>query len=152
VDQTGEGAFTTTSLQVNIDGLNDFRTFLGLEVDANLQPGSRDVINDHTMGVRFGSRNPGHNVGVATNSYHGALDTSTKNLLEYVRTANLLTRAIYIVMDQYRSADLTAGGTSMALSTAMGGAVVEAKSETDRETYRATGHSAATASVQVSPL
>ena len=140
VRQGDEGAFVTTSLQVNIDGLNDFRALVGLEVDTNLEPGSDDVINDHVMGVRFGSRNPGHHMGTATKDYHDALDVSTKNLLAYVRTANLLTRTINIVMDQYQSVDLTAAGSSISLNKALDGAVQEAVSEGHRETYRGTGH------------
>ena len=142
VGQGDEVAFTTASIQVDIDGLSDFRTFLGSEVDANLGPGSHDVINDHVMGVRFGRRNPGHHVGEATTAYHDALNTSTGNLTEYVRTARTLTHLIQIVVARYRTADLTAAGSAPDLNAALIDAVKAMNapdSETNRETYRATG-------------
>jgi hypothetical protein len=134
--------FTATSIEVDIDGLSDFRTFLTSEVDTNLRPGSDDVIYDHVMGVRFGHKNPGFNMGRATGSYDGALKSSTSNLYEYVKTADTLTQLIRQVLEKYRTSDLTAAGSSNQLD------VVLAKtrkimdipdSETDRETYRATG-------------
>jgi hypothetical protein len=142
VGQGDEVAFTTTSIQVDIDGLSDFRSFLSSEVDANLRPGSDDVIYDHVMGVRFGHHNPGYNVGEATTSYRGALINSTHNLDEYVKTARTLTQLIRIVEEKYRAADLTAAGSGKDLTTALTGAMDAMKvpdSETDRETYRATG-------------
>jgi hypothetical protein len=149
VGQGDEVAFTTTSIQVDVDGLSDFRTFLGSELDANLGPGSHDVINDHVMGVRFGRHNPGHHVGEATSAYHSALETSTGNLNEYVRTARTLTQLIHIVVARYRTADLTAAGSAPDLNAALTDAVKAMNapdSETNRETYRATGRPA------VSPL
>ena len=142
VEQGDKGAFTTTSIQVDIDGLGDFRSFLSSEVDANLRPGSDDVIYDHVMGVRFGHRNPGFNVGQATSSYRGALVNSTNNLDEYVKTARTLTQLIRIVEESYRAADLTAAGSGNDLNTALAGAMEAMKvpdSETDRETNRAIG-------------
>jgi hypothetical protein len=143
VGQGDEVAFTTTSIQVDIDGLSDFRAFLSSEVDANLRPGSDDVIYDHVMGVRFGHRNPGYNVGEATTSYRGALVNSTNNLDEYVKTARTLTQLIHIVENTYRTADLTAAGSGKDLNTALSDAMDVMRvpdSETDREMYRATGN------------
>ena len=142
VRQGDENAFTTTSIQVDIDGLSDFRAFLSSELHANLQPGSDDVYHDHVMGVRFGHRNPGYHVGEATSSYHRALDNSTNNLYEYVKTARTLTQLIRIVVDTYRTADLTAAGSSNDLNDALGDALTAMNTpdiETDRELYRATG-------------
>ena len=134
-------AFTTTSIQVNIDDLSSFRTFLCRELDANLQPGLNDVTNAHSLGVRFGQRNPGHHVGEATTAYHGALDISTSNLHEYVRIAENLTQTIYVVLGRYRAADLTAAGTAQrldkAFSDVLKAQVTDASSELTRETYRA---------------
>jgi len=142
VGQGDEVAFTSTSIQVDIDGLSDFRAFLSSELDANLRPGSDDVINDHIMGVRFGHRNPGYNVGQATGSYHAALDNSTNNLHEYVKTAGTLTQLIRLLVERYRAADLAAAGSANDLMTTFTDAVhamTVPDSETDRETYRATG-------------
>lgn len=142
VGQGDEVAFTTTSIQVDIDGLSDFRTFLTSEVDTNLRPGSDDVIYDHVMGVRFGHKNPGYNMGQATKSYHSALDNSINNLDEYVKTGRTLTQLIRIVAGSYRAADLTSAGSGHDLNTALSSAMEIMKtpdSETDRETYRATG-------------
>jgi hypothetical protein len=134
--------FTATSIEVDIDGLSDFRTFLTSEVDANLRPGSDDVICDHVMGVRFGHRNPGYSMGQATKSYQTALENSISNLDEYVRTGRTLTQLIRIVAGTYRAADLTSAGSGHDLNTALSDAMVLMRtpdSETDRETNRATG-------------
>jgi hypothetical protein len=142
VGQGDEVAFTATSIQADIDGLSDFRTFLASEVDLNLRPGSDDVIYDHVMGVRFGHRNPGYNMGQATKSYHSALDNSINNLDEYVKTGRTLTQLIRIVAGTYRAADLTSAGSGQDLNAALSDAIDIMKtpdSETDRETYRLTG-------------
>jgi hypothetical protein len=142
VRQDGENTFTTTSIEVNVDGLGDFGTFVRRELDMNLKPGSDDVIYEHTLGVRFGFANAGHNLRQATQTYHGALVSSTNNLFEYVRTARLITQLINEVAHTYRTVNLTAAGSNHDLDQALSDAMTvvnAANSETNREAYRATG-------------
>src|SRR5262249_51325291 len=125
------------------DGLGDFRTFLNSEVATNLRPGSDDVIYEHVMGVRFGNRNPGYNVGQATSSYRGALVTSTNNLDEYANTARTLTQHIRPVIAGYRASDLSGAGSSSQLNGVLSDALKVMKtpdSETDREANRGRGN------------
>jgi hypothetical protein len=145
--QTEEAGFTATAIQVNVDDLSDFQTFLGRELRMNLQPGSDEVLNDHCMGVRFGGRNAGYNVGVATKTYFDVLTASTRNLQEYVNTSQMLVEVIGSVAGSYRASDLTAAGSTRHLDDAISAAFKarsdlranDQTSETRREAYRAAG-------------
>ena len=142
VRQDGEAAFTTTSIDVNIDSLGDFGTFVRSELDANLRPGSDDVIYEHTIGVRFGKSNAGQNVRTASHTYHDALVSSTNNLFEYVHTAQTMTQLINVMLRSYRAADLTAAGSSQTIGDSLAEAIEAAYAsdiETNRETHRDTG-------------
>jgi hypothetical protein len=148
VGVTGQGeesAFAVTSIDVNIDGLSDFKGFLSRELNLNLAPGSDEVLNDHTIGVRFGARNPGFNVHAATTSYFRTLTVSATNLQEYVHSARDVIDLIEAVMKRYRLSDLTAAGSTSLLDSALkdtNAPISASSTETDRETYRGSGHAA----------
>jgi hypothetical protein len=149
--QGDEGAFTATSIDVNIDGLDDFRGFVNRELNLNLIPGSDEVLDDHTIGVRFGARNPGFNVAAATKTYFDTLTISTMNLQEYVKTARELVDLIEAVTAKYQTSDLTSAGTTDRLDSALRDdkgnlpepTITAVDTETDREDYRGSGHAAA---------
>jgi hypothetical protein len=148
IGQDDEGAFVATSIDVNVDGLDDFKGFVSRELNLNLIPGSDEVLNDHTIGVRFGARNPGSNVVAATKTYFDTLTISTMNLQEYVKTARDFIDLIEAVTTKYRISDLTAAGTADRLDSALRddkGNLLEqpidaSSTETNRENYRASGY------------
>ena len=148
--QGDEGAFVATSIDVNVDGLDDFRGFVSRELNLNLIPGSDEVLNDHTIGVRFGARNPGPNLAAAKKTYFDTLTISTMNLQEYVRTARDFIDLIEAVMTRYRLSDLTAAGTAGMLDDAREDSngnplpppIAATATETRRENYRAGGDAA----------
>jgi hypothetical protein len=150
IGQGDEDAFAATSIDVNIDGLDDFRGFVSRELNLNLVPGSDEVLNDHAIGVRFGARNPGFNVAAATRTYFDTLTISAMNLQEYVKTARDLVDLIAAVTARYRTADLTAAGSTGLLDAALKDpagkplpkTIDASATETDRENYRGSGHAA----------
>jgi hypothetical protein len=146
-----ESAFAATSIDVDIDGLGDFRGFLSRELNLNLVPGSDEVLNDHTIGVRFGDRHPGFNMTAARSAYFDTLTVSTTNLQEYVKSARNFIDLIEEVRANYRLSDLTAAGTSDRLDlallgpdkkTPLPGPISASDTETNRENYRGGGHAA----------
>ena len=152
--QGGDDGSSATSIEVNVDDLTDFQAFLSRELNLNLEPGSDEVMYDHTMGVRFGNRSPGQNTVEAVKTYFKVLTVSTMNLQEYVRTARTLVEVVGAVTASYRASDLSAAGSTQKFGDALAAAFKESSdaasalrgSETNRETYRATGPTA------VSPL
>lgn len=104
-----------TPIEVDIDGLQDFRSFLGRELDANLRPGAQGVALDHLMGPGFGRDIVGVPVADARQRYLEALKASTANLAQYVETAEVLIEAIRQVTSQYQAADLRSEEVSHAL-------------------------------------
>jgi hypothetical protein len=151
VGATGQGDdFTTTSIQVDIDDLAEFRGFWGRELNANLRPGSEEILTDHLMGVRFGVRNAGGNVSDAVKAYFQALSVSAENLHQYIVTSERMIELIAKVQDAYRSADLTAAGSAPDLDTVLSDMVAASTkaaadypgSETNREAYRGSGNAA----------
>jgi hypothetical protein len=145
-----EGAFVATPIDVNVDGLDDFRGFVSRELNLNLIPGSDEVLNDHTIGVCFGARNPGSNVVAAKQTYFNTLTVSTMNLQEYVKTAKDFIDLIEAVAAKYRISDLAAAGTADRLESALlddNGNLLEqpitaSSTETLRENHRASGDAA----------
>jgi hypothetical protein len=145
-DRTGDegGAdLTTAPIRVDVDGLADFRTWLGRELDANLRPGADAILNDHTMGVRFGQRNAGPQLRAARETYAASLTASMTNLGEYVNASEVLIDAIRQAVANYRSADLSAADSSRILSDILAGVfaqrdtgAIDQASETRREQHR----------------
>jgi hypothetical protein len=107
---------TLTAVDVDIDGLLDFRTFLGRELDANLRPGVAGIANDHSLGVRFGADNVGFQVNAAKQRYFDSLVASTANLAAYIEAAEIIIEAIRRVIAAYGDADLSAEATSQRLN------------------------------------
>ena len=127
-------------IEVDIDGLQDFRSFLGRELDANLRPGAQGVAFDHLMGPGFGRDIVGLPMRNARERYLQALEASTANLAQYVATAEILIEAIRQVTTQYEAADLRSEEVSHALQTKIqliaDARRITAISETQREHHR----------------
>jgi hypothetical protein len=127
-------------IEVDIDGLQDFRAFLGRELDANLRPGAQHVAFDHLMGPGFGRDVVGVPVADARQRYLQALEASTANLAQYVETAEILIEAIRQVTARYEAADLRSEQVSRALHLKIQQIAdarrITALSETRREYHR----------------
>ncbi len=143
----GEGAeslphtdLKLTHVEVDVDGLNEFRSFLGRELDTNLRPGVLGINNDHSVGVGFGQRNIGLQVQAARATYHESLRTSTANLTEYVEASEILIDAINRVATKYGETDLSSAANSARVAAELSAAFSEAQSakmaERERETQR----------------
>ena len=130
-----------TPIEVDIDGLQDFRSFLGRELDANLRPGAQDVAFDHLMGAGFGRDIVGVPMANARQRYRQALEASTANLAQYVETAEVLIEAIRQVTARYEAADVRSEQISTALQLKIQQLAdarrIAAISETRREDHRA---------------
>jgi hypothetical protein len=135
-----------TPIDVNVEGLKDFREFLVRELDTNLKPGAQGIDNDHSMGVHFGALNQGVQVRAARDRYEASLRASTGNLAEYVMVAEVLIAAIHVATTKYADADLSAAASvdkiKAALTEAFNTAtneradVIKRADETQRELYR----------------
>jgi hypothetical protein len=101
-----------TPIEVDVDGLKDFRTFLVRELDTNLKPGAQGISSDHSMGAHFGAGNAGARVRAAREHYANSLQASTVNLAEYIKTAEVLIDAIHRVAAKYADADLSSAATA----------------------------------------
>ena len=102
---------TLTPIDVDVDGLTDFRAFLIRELDTNLKPAADSICSDHGMGAHFGVGNAGTQVQAARKRYAEALEASTKNLATYVSTAEIMIEAIQKVATMYANVDLSAATT-----------------------------------------
>jgi hypothetical protein len=135
-----------TPIDVNVEGLKDFREFLVRELDTNLKPGAQGIDNDHSMGVHFGALNQGVQVHAARDRYEASLRASTGNLAEYVMVAEVLIAAIHAATTKYADADLSAAASvdkiKAALTEAFNTATneradaIKREDETQRELYR----------------
>jgi len=129
-----------THVEVDVDGLTDFRSLLGRELDTNLKPGVQGITHDHSMGVGFGLRNVGNQVQAARRTYHESLRTSTANLAEYVETAEILIDAIHRVATKYGETDLSSAANSARVTAELAAAFNDAQAakivERERETLR----------------
>lgn len=137
-------------IEVNVDGLNDFRAFLARELDTNLRPAAEGISNDHGMGVHFGVGNEGARIQAARTRYAEALQASYENLAQYIAISEILIEAIRTVTATYSEADLSAASRSKAITDTLVNAVSggiklhqqaiadEVEHETQRETRRGT--------------
>jgi hypothetical protein len=105
-----------THIDVDVDGLKDFRSFLVRELDANLKPGAQGISNDHGGGAHFGIGNAGVQVQAARKRYADALQASIDNLTQYVAAAEIFIEAIQTVTAKYTEADLSSASKSQAVS------------------------------------
>jgi hypothetical protein len=101
-----------TPIEVDVDGLRDFRDFLVRELDTNLRPGVDAIRNDQAMGARFGIGHAGAQVQAARLHYADVLRAASGNLAQYVVAAEILIEAIRIVTINYTDADLAAAANS----------------------------------------
>jgi hypothetical protein len=135
---------TLAPIDVDVDGLKDFRSFLIRELDTNLKPGAQGITNDHGMGAQFGIDNAGAQVQAARKRYAETLQISLNNLAQYVSTAEILIEAIQTVATKYTDADLSAQAASdavgrdllIAVDTAARARDEAIQREADQETQR----------------
>jgi hypothetical protein len=110
-------------VEVDLAGLDDFRTFVSRELDANLRPSTDTIAVYHRRGVAFGDRHAGSSVRTARYRYQESLATAAANMAAYLQTAEVLITAIRKIARDYRDADLASAAGSAAvngeLSTAM---------------------------------
>lgn len=135
-------------IDVDVDGLEDFRSFLARELDMNLRPAAETIRYDHGTGVHFGIGNAGLRVQAARKRYANALQASCENLAEYIAIAEILIHAIHLVTRDYSEADLSAAARSSKVTAILLGAVAQGfrdreeaanlavAQETERELYR----------------
>lgn len=116
-------------IDVDVDGLRDFRTFLLRELDTNLRPAAHGIVNDHSMGVHFGAANQGINVRLARDRYDRSLKASTANLAEYISVAELLATVIHEVSTRYTDADLSSSASVGKLNDVLAAAFNAAASQ-----------------------
>lgn len=105
-----------THIEVEVDGLGEFRTVLDLEMQGNVSPMSTEVGTRFRPGAAFGRDSDGGGVLGARRRYYHNLRDSTTLLAVYTETARLLARAINRLRQQYEEADLA---SSEAMAAAM---------------------------------
>jgi hypothetical protein len=96
-----------THLEVDVEGLDDFRKLVGQELEANLRPAAAGIKNDHELGVAFGLQNPSLLVREAQLRYGQVLEDSTRALTTYIAAAEHLIEAIGRISASYRDTELT---------------------------------------------
>jgi hypothetical protein len=113
-------------VEVDLAGLDDFRTFVSRELDANLRPSTDTIAVDHRRGVAFGDRHAGPSVQSARNRYQESLATAAANLSSYLDTAEVLIAAIGRIGRDYRDVDLASAAGSAAVNRELTAAMVAA--------------------------
>ena len=113
-------------VEVDLGGLDDFRTFVSRELDANLRPSADTIMVDHRRGVGFGDRNVGASIQAARRRYYETLTTSAANMSAYVDTAEILINAIRRVAHDYRDVDLASAAGSATVNRELTAAMVAA--------------------------
>lgn len=116
-----------THYQVEIDGLDEFRSLLGRELDTNLRPAAERIFEDHGLGAAFGRGIPGHDVRLAREKYRYVLDGSIRMLAIYIAVAEHLTQTLAEIADEYRDADLTSAAMGEAIRARLDDATRQAK-------------------------
>jgi hypothetical protein len=113
-------------VEVDLDGLDDFRTFVSRELAGNLRPSTDTIAVDHRRGVGFGDHNVGASVQTARRRYDETLATSTANMVSYIQTAEVLIDAIRRIAYDYRETDLTSAAGSAAVNRELSAAMIAA--------------------------
>jgi hypothetical protein len=113
-------------VEVDLAGLDDFRTFVSRELDANLRPSADTIAVDHRRGVAFGDRHAGPSVQAARYRYQESLATAAANLSAYLDTAEVLIAAIRRIGREYRDVDLTSAAGSAAVNRELTAAMAAA--------------------------
>lgn len=107
--------FDVAAIQVDVDSLKDFRSFLGRELDANLRPGAERVKQEHLMGAGFAHDIVSDSVQAVRAHYGDQLWTAINNLAAYIETSEVFIEAIQRVVARYEVADLRSEEVSKAL-------------------------------------
>jgi hypothetical protein len=95
-------------IQVDVDDLASFRSFLERELTQNLSPAAQSVIREHSLGPGFGWNSVSMQVQATHDQYATALKISTLNMAKYVHLAEALVSAMQDVMSGYRDSDFNA--------------------------------------------
>ncbi|HEX6871374.1 MAG TPA: hypothetical protein VF163_09785, partial [Micromonosporaceae bacterium] len=114
-------------VEVDISGLDDFRTLLGRELDANLRPAVADINRDHSLGVGFGARLAGGRIQAARRKYYESLTSSVANLSAYVTAAEILTDAIRRVTSRYHDTDMASAAGAARINAELSAAFLHAQ-------------------------
>jgi hypothetical protein len=113
-------------VEVDLAELDDFRSFVSRELDANLRPSADTIAVDHRRGVAFGDRHAGTSVQTARFRYQESLATAVANLSAYLDTAEVLIAAIRRIGRDYRDVDLASAAGSAAVNRELTTAMVVA--------------------------
>ena len=113
---TDDGQPTLVGIQVDVDDLASFRSFLDHELTQNLSPAAHSVIREHSLGPGFGLNSVSMQVQSTQDQYATALKISTLNMARYVHLAEALISAMQDVMSSYRDSDLKAQDLTDAIS------------------------------------
>jgi hypothetical protein len=114
-------------VEVDLGGLDDFRTLVSRELDGNLRPATHGITADHRRGVGFGDQNVGSAIQAARARYSETLATATANMTAYVESAEVLIEAIRRVSRNYRDVDLSSAAGSMAVNSELTAAMIAAR-------------------------
>jgi hypothetical protein len=106
-------------VEVDVEGLTDFRNLLDRELETNLRPAATGIQADHMLGVGFGRANPSTQMRAAQEKYRQVLQDSVETLAKYVAVSENLIEAITSISTRYRDADLTASALATELNAAI---------------------------------
>jgi len=122
-----------THVEVDVEGLTDFRNLLDHELEENLRPAATGIQADHMLGVGFGRANPSPKMRSAQEEYRKVLQDSIETLAKYVAISENLVAAITRVSVLYRDADLTASAMATELNAAIAAAQTAFQDKVERE-------------------
>ena len=116
-----------THVEVDVEGLTDFRNLVDRELEANLRPAATGIQADHMLGVGFGRANPSAQMRAAQEKYRQVLQDSVEALATYVAVSERLVEAITRVSARYRDADLTSAAMANELRVELNAVAAEAQ-------------------------
>src|SRR5262245_42793474 len=110
-----QAAMALAPIDVDIDSLDAFRSFVARELETNLSPAVAGINNDHAGGADFGMHNPGDQVQLVRKKYFDALLMTVTNLTAYVNLSEDIIQAIGRVVAGYQQSDLSASDSIKAV-------------------------------------
>jgi hypothetical protein len=119
----GQQAFESGMVDVDIQGLDDFRDLLRSELDANFKPVTERVIMEHRAGVTFGARNASGEMQAVRLTYAHCLGRAMQNLAAYVEASEILIAAAARIAGSYRRTDELAAANIRTIESALKSAV-----------------------------
>jgi hypothetical protein len=116
-----------THVEVDLHGLDDFRSLVARELDSNLRPAVEGVCVEHRQGVGFGARIAAGEVQVARLRYHTCLASAMANMAAYVEASEVLISALRTISRNYSDADLASAAGSAAVTRELAAAHLAAQ-------------------------